>query len=222
MALSSGDPALIVLASDGNLVAGPVASPSSGDPVITVMGADGLPVAVTGGGGGVNPCLNNEPQMLVKVEGASGTINWCGQTWNLPADDGVVKSACPTQYFYENSNPFPGLYTSVHEWSYNSDLSLIRNYDVYYDASPGEWLISSISNQLVLISGTNSDAKHFTGAGSPTLPIPITGSYTTATALNMILSVGPATYTDYTITDDFFGSHTIGSIKYSWAKGAGW
>lgn len=49
-----------------------------------------------------NPC-GDLPEMLVTVTGTTGTINWCGETWNLPDDSGVEKSVCPDTYSIVNT-----------------------------------------------------------------------------------------------------------------------
>lgn len=50
-----------------------------------------------------------DPSMQVTVTGASGTIDWLGETWNLPADSGIEKCVCPTFYNNFDYPSFPSI-----------------------------------------------------------------------------------------------------------------
>ena len=198
---------------------------AGGDKGIIVQGADGLPVFMVAGAGGTI-CVNNEPEMLLTVTGTSGTINWCGKQWILPADSGVQKIACPTNYFKgQEYTSLQGGYDGRHQWLADG-LWLLRQYHVEYDPTNETWFRYS-ANQNQLQAGTSLnygvDLRYFVGdSGATARPVPITSITTVASALNMILGVAAPEYSSYTITDDFFGSYSSGGITFSWAKGEGW
>jgi len=93
----------------------------------------------------VNPCapdpynpLLPSPSIVVSVTGGSGTIDWCGKTWNLPSDNGVQQRVCPDFYILDiNWNTSRGIYreTWVNLVTNYNKLSLIRRVTVF---SPSE------------------------------------------------------------------------------------
>lgn len=188
----------------------------------------------TGGTGGTgttpSSCPNSDPEMVVTVTGAVGTINWCGETWVLPGDSGVQKTVCPTAYSKQKSttNAVPGAkyaFIAEHYWRNLSDtvgLDLLRNYHVQYFYY--KWQSVGI-NRNALIVGPDRDSRTW---GVKFSSRPATGGfYPTANTLysdiNQILTVTPPYYAgNYNLTGAFFGSHVIGGITYAWAKGNGW
>jgi len=176
----------------------------------------------------VNPC-GPDPEMLLTVTGASGTVNWCGQTWNLPADSGVEKSACPGSHGIVQTSgltPYSTFtYWLAHEtWKYtaatSTNLVLINQYRVVGSLGGTSYLLSGCT-QSIGVQGTLSN-QVFLGSGSARPVAPLFTSRTTG--INPVLLSGQAapTYSNYKIPDGFFGSHTAGGITYTWAKGAGW
>lgn len=173
-----------------------------------------------GGGGPSNPC-DPDPEVLVTVSGASGTIGWCGQTWNLPGDSGQQKSICPTSYSKQNFGTFPQVFqhTWRHVVSAQDGLQLRRE-------------VNRIS--ATIVSASNLVAWGDQGQGA--LPNPTTafrdyqyrlGSAGPPTLTDFDLGVMPttaalATPSAYTILDSQFGSYVNGGITYTWAKGQGW
>ena len=190
--------------------------------------------------GDANPC-DPDPEMLLTVTGASGTINWCGQTWNLPADSGVEKSVCPTFYSLGRGTQFQFTFTNTykeyfaeHQWHHNNSLRLEQNYRIYaWSATWALWnrdgfgpgnkgyirLQPPAGNRLDLLGVQGNTVPMPRPAYGYILPLSATGQ------LDMgILSLGMPTWTynNYGLTNQWFGSHTIGGVTYAWAKGAGW
>ena len=55
-----------------------------------------------------------DPSMGLTVTGTTGTINWCGETWILPGESGVLKCVCPDGYI-DNRIAMPSA-ISQHTW----------------------------------------------------------------------------------------------------------
>ena len=70
------------------------------------------------------------PLMDLRVSGASGTITWCGETWNLPADSGKCKKVCPTFYKFTKINRYQ-TYTNYPCYRYNSTHTPSPSYISY-------------------------------------------------------------------------------------------
>jgi len=184
----------------------------------------------------VNPC-DPSPEILLTVTGSSGTVNWCGQTWTLPADSGVEKSACPTTYTTRQSTN-TSIATTLRAWvasntwaagTSNTVLNLGRQYRMLSYLTGGSLKKRSSQNDLYIRVGTgagfafNLVSAYFYPAKSTARPVVATGSYVWSSAINLLNGISDqATYSDYIITDAWFGSHTTGGITYAWAKGAGW
>ena len=167
----------------------------------------------------VNPC-DPDPEILCTVTGASGTINWVGETWNLPADSGIEKSVCPTLYARSISTYASGFSTKYFEnYWYKAGLSLRREGAT---RTIGSCTLVSANSNVLKISPTPIGLKQDRRAwvfGQPcTGPTPITNFST----LNLILTVGNPRSYDYLLTDAFFGSYVSSGITYTWAKGLGW
>lgn len=179
---------------------------------------------------GGNPC-DPDPEMLCTVTGASGTINWCGETWNLPADSGVQKSVCPTGYTKgQNSTGFTSpppankLY-ATHRWRYSGGISMTRLYQWRYWTFMAYLSQRNWVNNLKLF-GTATDAIFFQGGGgSKARPPTVASTNVAKSTIGLITTVGAPFFTaygGYALTSNFFGSYTTGGITYSWQQGAGW
>jgi hypothetical protein len=166
---------------------------------------------------------------LFDADYAGGNISWCGQTWTqAEVQAGATKCACPTAYnksrqTYTLGGPTTLKYSAQHRW-FHADLHIQRQYNVSY-LSFGFWaalqfggnfnLLSILGSQTDRRSFYGSQATRFSVAGFPNSPV-------TNSDLNIVLGVVYPLYNSYDITDTFFGSHTIGGVEYTWAKGLGW
>jgi len=183
-----------------------------------------------------SPC-GPDPEMLLTVTGASGTINWCGVTWNLPAESGVEKSACPTFYVKERGNsqtPSYYAYYSIfyryarHRWSVpgGTGLQLGLNYNVddYTPPATNYWRMqyASSRNYLRLRVLNESDYIRFYAARPQTEPVMATTTITAGSDIGAITIEPNATYNSYNFGPAWFGAHVIGGITYAWAQGEGW
>lgn len=158
--------------------------------------------------------------MVVSVTGASGTIDWLGKTWNLPADSGLPQEVCPTQYYNEQwsgSTYFQG----GNGWNLTASLgqAALRIKRVYGNFPSVVYQLNQINVRDINNGGINTYDRNFFA----TYPGPVTTHYT-QNAFGLVNSVPPAlpTFSEYQITDEFFGSYTIGGITYSWSKGTNW
>ena len=195
-----------------------------------------LVFAGCGGSEPTNPC-DPDPEMLLTVTGASGTINWCGQTWNLPGDSGVEKSVCPTTYTKEPSGTYGfshNSYFKKHSWAYanpawDPSLSLNRRLNMRWNAT-GDGTPRWTQNNNVLKFDPKTGASYQRDHRKQTLwtsgtffsPTKAPNTQTLYSDLSLILGVAFATLNNYTLTDEYFGSYNDGGIVYSWAKGLGW
>jgi hypothetical protein len=132
---------------------------------------------------------------LLTVTGSSGTVNWGGQTWNLPGDSGVQKSVCPTFYQLYTTGSSPQEYWQV------SGLSLIRGLIF----GPGRQYIKWNSYP----HANATDAHSFYGFTQYDLGVMTSG-------------MPLPTASDYKIPNGFFGNYTTGGITFAWARGLGW
>ena len=182
--------------------------------------------------GPTNPC-DPDPSILLTVTGASGSVNWCGRTWNLPGDSGMQQYACPG--FYDknkgtSASTITGTITTVsykkfakENWIFtgNSGLNLARGYQFtslkYY--SPYSTIVNKYGNAgNTLYLAPVSLGSRFTWQYSFGW---LTG-LTTASLGGLISGESRPTYSDGYLTNSYFGSFTSGGITYAWAKGAGW
>lgn len=168
-----------------------------------------------------NPCAP-QPSMYVSVSGHSSPVTWCGETWQVGESD--TREVCPSTYNKIKKYLPADNATARHKWQ-ASGLYLLRNYFADYSTGYGglwwgTWLGNT--NKLVL-KATVSDEINFSMYTYGTWPIAGTLSkYIQISSLGMITGLDRAKYTDYNITDAFFGSHTIGGVTYTWSKGKGW
>jgi hypothetical protein len=163
--------------------------------------------------------------MSLQVTGSSGTINWCGKTWNLPGDSGLVQEVCPTFYrkghvLYGPANPSTGYKREIWQYGgYTGELSLRRAHGVQTSGFYVSW------RHRLFLKGGNRDFFHWRGYGSVRFPTP-SPSYTDLyTDMGIITPNSPARgtwYDTHYITDNYFGSHTTGGITYTWSKGTNW
>lgn len=173
-----------------------------------------------------NPC-GDVPEMLVTVTGSSGTINWCGETWNLPDDSGVEKSVCPTDYYLDKITGTDNGYSAIaaqERWT-NTGLGMTREYNFVFVGSNWYRVVfgafGNNKNQLTVKGYGDTILFKNSFAGQPSVPVPPTYTSTGTPQLNLIVGVSAASAT-YRLTDAYFGSYTTGGVTYSWAKGQGW
>ena len=175
--------------------------------------------------------------MLITVTGASGTINWCGETWVLPGDSGVEKSVCPTTYlktkYYTTSGPtaIDGVWRGDHLWYHNAttgiDLRLHRRYQCFRMTygSPTYYKRTYGPEQIKLGAlGSDYLSHYFYPAAPGPRPIAANGVYQFNSVLGLLKTTNAVepTYSGYDITNNYFGSYATGGITYSWSKGLGW
>ncbi len=233
---------------DGDAVVFPVEFVTGADDVgkmTPTLDGDGLPVKVSGlaaaddvgvlipaaDGEGLalkyaaaNPCAEDEREMLVTVTGASGTINWCGQTWVLPGESGVEKSVCGS---YVNNqykeDKLGGEYYVGQEFWYFTGLWIERRYGV--TVFSGSWQDGG-NNHVRLQVYYYQDLIDFSGSGSLSTRPSIAGfpSYSYLNSYWGVMNTGDApTYNDYKLLPKQYQNTVINAgISYSWRKGAGW
>jgi hypothetical protein len=183
----------------------------------------------------VNPC-SPDPEMLVTVTGGAGTINWVGETWNLPADSGVQKSVCPTSYTNGQTSTIQGAYKSItaeHQWVYGGGTGLILARVFFGGVLVANSLtncsnnsfINKIFNYAVGFGQGNDTVRRLTSnAGTPCPQVTNGGIFQSYFFLGFITANNPPapTWSSYSIPNSFFGNHTVSGINYAWAKGLGW
>jgi len=171
-------------------------------------------------------CPNGWPSMLVSVVGASGTINWCNETWNLPADSGTEYCVCPTDYIFTQGVAGGNSYYAQHRWRYNFDLRMERRYNA--TVSGTQWFAYWYTNfNNLTLFGTvtptgQRDSIQFykNGAGRPnTAGWSLSSIY--YSTLGKVTGLG-VSYSDFSLIGAFFGSHTVGGITYTWKKANDW
>ena len=153
-----------------------------------------------------NPC-DPDPEMLLTVTGSSGTVTWCGQTWNLPADSGVQKSVCPTVYVDSSTGRFRYI-----RWVYGgSSLFLRRLFDTL--AGYGDEKIEIQPNTAVWRDYLRMNTVSTWSIVNVTLGV----IYPRTSGMSI-----PSTSNIFPMVDYMFGSYTNAGITYAWAKGQGW
>jgi len=154
-----------------------------------------------------------EPSMVVTVTGASGTVDWLGKTWNLPQDSGLQQEVCPTSYDIVQTGSVP-TYSARNTWikwvSNNDHLQIGRR--------RGNSGFSSKYAFIQIMDGFAGGSVNYRDyfldfSGSPTSVFNL-GLITPADAGQSI--------SDYRITDNYFGSHTVNDITYTWERGTNW
>jgi len=211
---------------------------NAGDFFIGVQDVSGDEVAIAlCAGSASNPC-EPDAEMLLTVTGTTGTINWCGETWNLPADSGVEKSVCPTVYaLYKYTNTTTGttfnsrVISCMHVWEYNyNSLRLQREYARRDDLLANKMFMAfgkPIKTWIALNKAPTASSQDFisftaTGFGTP-LPPPMNLSGASSFPLGVLTTgASPPRSNDFEIHDGMFGNTTIAGVNYAWAKGQGW
>jgi hypothetical protein len=162
--------------------------------------------------------------MVLTVSGASGTINWCGETWNLPADSGDPRCVCPDSYTL-TTRTTTGLASEglwEEEWR-KSTTSLsyyalkLRRWVQNYSVPP----IQNVGNNQIdiFIGGYNRSTYSYNWQN-------MTGSTQTAGGGFAGIMIGgvpehgnPGTVR---LENRFFTSKVISGITYEWEKGINW
>lgn len=177
------------------------------------------------------PCTNNDPQMCLTVfdaDYAGGNLTWCGEIWT-PAEvqAGASKTVCPTSYdppYKIKLTPFPGAYQYVagHRWLWATgtlqSLNLSRTYS---KGVSGTNCIVQQRRNSVDLRGQDFLAFSFKFQGGCAVFYTSFGGLTGANVTGYAMP----TYSAYQIppgAGQFFGSHTIGGVTYTWTQGAGW
>jgi hypothetical protein len=173
------------------------------------------------------------PSVVLSVSGPSGTINWCGKTWNLPGDNNVTKPVCPTSYSRLQSTRYSGSqYYAKHEWQAPSaDLWLVMAFRVidygyaWYGSAGFNYMrvnpfasTSPLASQRALALWALTVSTPKAAPVGPACCASFTQDY--LTGVTPSLGAKPSYY-QY-IQDWMFGSHTAGGVTYTWARGNGW
>jgi hypothetical protein len=182
-------------------------------------------------------CGGGDPSVELTVTnlGAVEVVNWCGEVWNLPADNGVVKCVCPTNYIkdqYTGTTLGYTAYKAAQKWQYNNSLVMHRGYMAFKNTfTPLVYRanFTDADHRNVNFLKINADVDSVAGQnifGQLARPVPVTYYFPPASnigkvAPETVLAVAPSDGAA-TLTADFFGSHTIASVTYSWAQGNGW
>jgi hypothetical protein len=242
-ALEEGDNFIVAQAADGHAVAVKLpAPPAEDDPFMLAQVADGHAVAMKFEDEEPDPCPG-QPKMLLTVTGTSGTINWCGETWVLPADSGVQKVVCPTTYYKDYFySPAKSASIADHVWRYDygtpAHLLFRKQYSVYFGYTPYYWLRynSAAAGNAVsivlrdtggIIGGDQIYFSNFyslaTVRNPPTTPVLPASTIYAYSALG-ILTAGMygTSYSMYFENDMLNNSYTDGGVTYSWTKGDDW
>jgi len=156
------------------------------------------------------------------------TIDWCGETWT-PEEDGKTKEICPVG-FGKGRDTFSFFDTKSYDagniWQFNNSLFLWRHFLKINNSptwSPTPYIVTNLRHILKLntpgtVGGTdNRWIKEFPG----TIP-----TWTVSSTLSLgVLSSGSAlpSWSNYSITDDFFGSYTNpDGITFAWDRSPNW
>ena len=170
---------------------------------------------------GIN--CSGDPSMKLTVSnlGATETISWVGETWDLPADNGVQKCVCPTTYnlILESQAATNGDIIK-HEWEHfvagSNRLHLRRQGGVYT-------FTTAIFNPLDSIrfnDGGSSEVDYIQNNSAQQGKV---GVIVTGTSPTYVGQVSPITGdANLHLPDEYFGSHTASSVTYTWAKGNDW
>jgi len=183
------------------------------------------------------PCPSNHPEILVTVSGlVTQTINWVGETWELPGDSGVEKRICPSRYQkIQVFAPYPTFGTNqfwgIERWNGEFDMSRQYLAAVFFLLNGSFYARGNINygrfNGDRLLRQQLVAPPHYVVGSSLQRPS-VAGWYSVfSLGGNIFLNPGMAskgtlTFNSYRIPDYFFGSKTVGSVTYTWARGNGW
>ena len=163
-----------------------------------------------------DPCAldlcSPDPSIALTVTGAAGIVNWCGETWTLPADSGVRKCVCPTTYMQVSNYVSAGFYKSYHMWSYSATPStnlLISRYAY----STGFMIGAAFANMAEAFNRNLWDLR----AGPPTgWPVNTQNVPVSFTAIDAVAQPSPS---DYILGDEFFFEQALSGITYTVERG---
>lgn len=173
-------------------------------------------------------CPNEDPEILCSIfdsDYAGGGITWCGETWSTAeVQAGAQKTVCPDTYILGGFDNGSNSYFQNEVWIEDGDLIMSRQAEYFpeYYYYPYGYLYENGVKAFLQLAGPvttfpadliNGVAK---GAGPPTWPNYFSSS------LNLLTGGNKPSRYNYRLIDDFFGSHTVGGVKYSWARGNGW
>ena len=179
-------------------------------------------------GCGPNACGGGEPQMCLTVfdaDYAGGDITWCGVTWTqADVQAGATKAACPGSQYTRQLSTYTYPYTvkvGRHAWLSSGigngfGLRLARTYH--------NNVFSAVKQAFQNVKLGNTTTPSAPGGWDSTIFINAVTPSTLYSTLGLISGVPAATFgvSGYTLTSAFFGSHTSGGVKYSWAQGEDW
>jgi hypothetical protein len=202
----------------------------------------------TGGTG--SSCAGGDPEMLCTIfdaDYAGGNINWAGQTWTpSEVQAGTQKTVCPSSY---SKNIFKTTVITggssiapTYQWAgdhywINTGLTLrrragtVRNAGGRHYRYDAQFSFGVAANEHTLrVKGSTDNVGFFGGFTTSAFARPVAISYTQVPPtyatfqIGLISGVaaGVGTTGSYSITNAWFGSHTISGVQYTWAKGAGW
>lgn len=150
-----------------------------------------------------------EPSMVLNVVGASGTITWCGLTWNLPGDSGLTQEVCPSQYIDDILTS--GAYDKgYHRWLKNTGGGSLRLQRAVFDGVQRQ--------NVIFLQGSphTGDNTHNLWNYTGSKIVDNRG------VCSLISTVASPTLGNYQLTNEFFGTCTQGGITYTWSKGTNW
>jgi len=194
----------------------------------------------SGGGGDESESSSadcSNPAMKLTVTGSTGTINWCGETWNLPGDSGTPIKVCSTYYrksrLVPSTNP-AGTYSAVNAWDFagGTGLRIARKYAISPNTASTKFLprYNEWWNRIRLFDNS-ADAgwNFFTGQFGVFYTRPVGYAYTYNQGpldLREHLPGSPPRSNvpgGYDITAGMLdGSYTKNSVVYKWEPADGW
>jgi hypothetical protein len=157
-------------------------------------------------GGTNNPSI----QLTITAADVDLPITWCGKTWiksteSKGANDyysGETACVCPSTYKKTRS----AVPTASHKWAFGTSLVLQRNsYSGTFDQQ------NSLRLNPVGTVNVFDLWRYY-----------LSTIYSSYNFLGFISNVPFATYSNYLITDAYFGSHTTGGVTYQWERGFNW
>ena len=157
-------------------------------------------------------CNWNRPSMLLTVTGTSGTVIWCGKTWNLPADSGEEREVCATSITGADTG---------HKLRWGGfGVGRYKNSDVY-TGYYGTYTYYRAGNSL-LLSATIDGSSTSIGRDQFLKNICFGPTYTYSTCdLSIACGNHIPTASDYTIPSAWLNnSYTHAGITFSWSKGS--
>ena len=165
-------------------------------------------------------CTDEQPELLLTVTGGTGTVTWGGESWT-EGQRGQTRTVCPILYVNGQTNYTTGSNTIKLgefrvKWP-NNGIYMIRKefYQWYY----GSLSWNSQANWLEL--NANVPGAVFARNRKYWTRDKVAPNYIRSNIMNWD-NVERPSYSDYQITDDYFGSYVYGGITYTWAKGNGW